>query len=110
MSEFALVYRKGATDLSPEEKQQRTRDNLAWFKGLLERGVIKDIGVPLGPAGSVVGRQGVIHDGPYAEAKDVIVGLTVINAKDLAEAIEIAKTCPMVLTGDLVEVRSVEPC
>ena len=36
----------------------------------------------------------VASDGPYAEAKDVIGGYFVLEAKDLAEAEAIARDCP----------------
>jgi hypothetical protein len=111
MSEFALVYRSGGEKMSPEEMQAHLKHCLDWFKELLERGVIDDPGVPLGPAGSVVvGRQGVVHDGPFAEAKDVISGFTVVKVQNLAEAIEIAKSCPVAHVGGSVEVRPVEAC
>ncbi|MDR3688229.1 MAG: YciI family protein [Fimbriimonas sp.] len=111
MSEFALVYRNGGEKMSPDEMQAHLKHCLDWFKDLLDRGIIKDPGVPLGPSGSVVvGRQGVVRDGPFAEAKDVISGFTLVQVKDIAEAIEIAKSCPVALTGGSVEVRPVEAC
>ena len=111
MSEFALVYRSGGEKLSPEEMQTHLKHCMDWFDGLLLTGVIKDKGVPLGSAGGVVvGRQRAVHDGPFAETKDVISGFTLVQAKDLAEAIEIAKTCPVVEVGGSVEVRPVESC
>lgn len=111
MSEFALVYRGGGEKLSPDEMQAHLQHCIDWFEGLLASGVIKDKGVPLGPNGSVVvGRHGAVHDGPFAEAKDVISGFTLVQVKDLAEAIEIAKTCPVAHVGGSVEVRPVESC
>ena len=111
MSEYALVYRRGEEKVSPEEMQAHLKNCLDWFKDLLDRGIIKDPGVPLGPAGSVVvGRQGTVHDGPFAEAKDVISGFTLVSVKTMAEAIEIAKTCTVALVGGSVEVRPVESC
>jgi hypothetical protein len=111
MSEFAFVYRSGGEKLSPEEMQAHLKHCLDWFKDLLDRGVIKDPGVPLGPGGSVVvGRQGSVHDGPFAEAKDVISGFTLVEVNDLAAAIEIAKTCPVAHIGGSVEVRPVQAC
>ena len=110
MSEFALVYRQGDEKMSPEEMQTHLKNCMDWFDGLLASGVIKDKGVPLGAAGSVVGRQGAVHDGPFAEAKDVISGFTLVQVKNLSEAIEIAKTCPVAHVGGSVEVRPVQGC
>jgi hypothetical protein len=48
-----------------------------------------------------------VADGPYAEAKDLVGGYTVLAAKDLEEATEIARGCPFLDVGGTVELRSV---
>ena len=55
----------------------------------------------------VTGKQKLVTDGPFAEAKDVIGGYSVIQAKDLAHAVELSMGCPIFLTGGAVEVRPV---
>ena len=55
----------------------------------------------------VKGSQKVVTDGPYAEAKDVVGGYSLIEAKDLAQAVEISKGCPILEVGGSVEVRPV---
>jgi hypothetical protein len=54
-------------------------------------------------------RNGVVvaADGPYAEAKDAVGGLFVIEVADLAEAEAIAGTCPH-LDGGWIELRPIE--
>jgi hypothetical protein len=48
-------------------------------------------------------------DGPYAEAKDVIGGYWVIEARDDAEADEIAQDCPHLWNAtNWVELRPIE--
>jgi len=72
------------------------------------KGVIKDPGHPLERSGKVVrGKPVAVSDGPFAEAKDVIGGYTLIEASDLAHASEIAKGCPILEVGGEVEVRPV---
>ena len=46
-------------------------------------------------------------DGPYAEAKDLVAGFIVVEANDLAEAVELSTGCPMFDGGGSVEVRPV---
>lgn len=53
------------------------------------------------------GKARAIVDGPYAETKDIIGGYTPIVAKDLDEAAELAKGCPVLESGGLVEVRPI---
>jgi len=55
----------------------------------------------------VKGNQKSVHDGPYAEAKDVVGGYTLIEAKDLAQAVELSKGCPILEVGGSVEVRPI---
>ena len=52
----------------------------------------------------------VASDGPYAEAKDVIGGYFVIEAKDTAEAEAIARDCPhlTLAASNWVEIRPIE--
>jgi len=82
---------------------------VAWFKELGAKGYLKDPGHPLEGNGKVVsGKQKVVNDGPYAEAKDVVGGYIVIEAKDLAQAAEISKGCPILEVGGSVEVRPIQ--
>ena len=111
MSQFAFVYRQHRGDMSPEQMQRHIDDCQNWFDDLISKGTIKDVGVPLGSEGSaLVTKNSVIHDGPFAEAKDVVGGFTLVEAKDLAEAIEVAQTCPIIGVGGSVEVRPVQRC
>jgi hypothetical protein len=56
------------------------------------------------------GGKPVITDGPFAEAKEVIAGFWIIQAKSQEEAMEWAKCCPLP-EGGLMEIRQVfEDC
>jgi hypothetical protein len=109
MSEFTYLYRGREVSPSPEQMQKTTEKWMAWFKQLGENGHIKNPGHPLEHTGKVVkGKQKAVIDGPYAEAKDVIGGFTVIEARDLAEATELSKGCPILDVGGSVEVRPIQ--
>ncbi len=108
MSEFVFLYRipQGAPP-SPREMQERMAAWMKWMKGLEQKGHIVAAGHPLANAGGVVKKSGH-SDGPYAETKDLVMGFTVITAKDLAEAMELAEGCPIVVgVCGMVEVRPV---
>ena len=45
-------------------------------------------------------------DGPYAE-KDLVGGFSMVEAKDIAHAVELSLGCPIFETGGAVEVRPV---
>ncbi len=108
MGEFTFLYRGGASFATPEERQKQMEKWMAWFRDIGAKGQVKDPGHPLERAGKIVrGKPIAVSDGPFAEAKDVIGGYTLIQANDLAEAAEIAKGCPILDVGGAVEVRPV---
>ncbi len=53
-----------------------------------------------------VGGKPKVTDGPFTEAKEVIGGYWMIQAKSKEEAVEWAKRCPA-SDGDVIEVRQV---
>ena len=109
MSEFTFLFRGSDTSASPEQMQKNMQKWVAWFKELGEKGHIKYPGHPLEGTGKVVtGKQKAIHDGPYAEAKDIVNGFTLIEAKDLSQAVELSKGCPILEVGGSVEVRPIQ--
>jgi hypothetical protein len=108
MSEFLFLYRGGEPDRSPERMQQTMQKWMTWLKELGEKGHVKDAGQPLERAGKLVkGRQKSVTDGPFLEAKDVVGGYTLIQARDLAQAVELSKGCPVLEVDGVVEVRPV---
>ena len=109
MSELAFLFRGRQTFTSPEQTQQHMQLWLKWFKELGAQGLLKDPGHPLESAGKVVrGSQKIVTDGPYAEAKDVVGGYIVVEARDLAHAAELSKGCPILGVGGSVEVRPLQ--
>ena len=110
MSEFVYLYRRPprSTDESPQQMQERLQRWRAWFTDLEKRGHIKNIGQPLAQTGGgVVRGKGKVSDGPYAETKDIVMGFTLVEAKDFAQAVELTGTWPGFEEGGVVEVRPV---
>jgi hypothetical protein len=88
--------------------QQTMQKWMAWFKDLGDKGHVKNVGQPLDRTGKVVrGKQKTITDGPFAEAKDVVGGYSLIEARDLEQAVELSKGCPIFEFEGAVEVRPV---
>lgn len=108
MSEYLFLYRGGTRPESPAEGEQVMQKWVAWMEELAKSGHLKDRGQPLEPEGKVVrGKQKVVTDGPYAESKDLVGGFTLVEAKNLAEAADLSKGCPIFDRDGLVEVRPV---
>lgn len=109
-SDYMLLFR--GTDwskhLPPEQSQEVVSDWVTWFEGLVQEGKCAG-GHPLHAEGWLVsGKNGhTVTDGPFAESKEAIGGYFYLQVADLDEAIEIAKRCPGLEYGCVVEVRPV---
>ena len=55
----------------------------------------------------VVGGKTLMTDGPFADTKEVLGGLYLVEAADLDEALELAARIPAARLGGVVEVRPV---
>ena len=96
MSEFLFLYRSPAPQGSPEQMQKTMQKWTAWMKELGEKGHLKSEGHPLERTGKLVkGKQKTVIDGPFAESKDLVGGYTLIEARDLEQAVELSKGCPI---------------
>jgi hypothetical protein len=113
MLKFMYIFRGGgyATPglLSPTELQQHLARWTAWTDGLLRAGKMVG-GHPLaypGTGKTVRTRERVVTDGPYAESKDLVTGILLVEAASLEEAAELARGCPILEHDGTVEVRPV---
>jgi hypothetical protein len=108
--EYMLLFRGPQWDkgLSPQEIQQVMDKVTAWAERLQGQGKARG-GQPLGAQGRIVSgkRGGFVADGPFAESKEAIGGYLVLQADDLSEAVEIARSNPMLEYGVTIEVRPV---
>ena len=113
MSEFVFLFRSTSEGQeqamgTPERAQKSLEVWLRWIRELETGGHLKNPGQPLGLEGRVVrGPEPTVTDGPYVEAKDMVLGFIVVEARDLAQAAQLAGGCPMVHGGGSVEVRPV---
>ncbi|HEY1655280.1 MAG TPA: YciI family protein [Candidatus Tumulicola sp.] len=109
MSEYLYIYRgERPPERDPEEAQQIMQKWLSWMKDLTASGNLKDPGQPLESEGKVVkGKGRALTDGPFAEAKDLVGGYTLIEADSLATAAKLAAGCPILEFDGSVEVRPI---
>ncbi|MCL6274421.1 YciI family protein [Muricauda sp. 2012CJ35-5] len=111
MSNFMYLFRGGDENfkkLSQEEKQAHMEVWGEWMGGLKEKGQLLD-GLPLGDEGRVVHNKGqLVTNGPHAEGAEVVGGYLIVSAKDMDEAVELSKGCPIFdYDGAYVEVREI---
>ena len=113
MPDFIFLYRNTEADAreymgTPQAAQASMKLWMAWLQELETKGHLKSRGEPLERSGKVVaGPNKQVIDGPFAEAKDIVSGFSIIQAKDEAEAVELARGCPVLRGSGSVEVRAV---
>jgi hypothetical protein len=112
MQEFMLFIRTEGDPwqmMSPESMQAHVQKGIKYIGNLMEQGVLKSA-QPLDMQGKMIsGAAGSLKDGPFNETKEVIAGYFHILAKDLDEALEIAKKNPIFEDGlgAKIEVRPI---
>jgi hypothetical protein len=101
MAQYAvIIYEREGVDMPPEVMAAHE----ALGGRIVEAGGREVAGLALEPTSTATSiRGGVITDGPFIEAKEAILGVFVIEARDLDHAIELAAMTPIVDGG--VEVR-----
>lgn len=98
MKEFLLILKTEGSvwsDLSPEQLQKHMEHGTAYIGKLMKEGTIKSA-QPLDSGSRIVsGANGVLKDGPFNESKEVVAGYFHIVAKDMNDAVAIAKANPI---------------
>ena len=106
-----LVFRGSEVyepDQSPEELQKLTEKMMGWLGELNQSGAhISSERLQRGGV-QVDGREKAVKEAPYGVAAAIIGGCTIIQAQDLAEAIELAKRCPILDTNANIEIRQIQ--
>jgi len=98
--------------LSQQELQQMREESVLLANDINVNGNYLDA-APLQPVSTAVSlriREGKrqVTDGPFGEANAIVGGCTIVQAKDIDEAIEIAKGCPILESNANVEVRPIQ--
>jgi hypothetical protein len=107
LSEDPSQYR----DVSPADMQAILEKYGAWSQALVARGAHLGGEKLTDEGGRRMRRQQgkvVVVDGPYAEAREVVGGYFLIQAKDYDEAVAIARDCPHLEFGGTIDVRQVD--
>ncbi len=111
MEKFVLIFRGGDTHISTAHSKaamdviQTWND---WMGGLAEKGILAG-GDALQVSGKHVnGSKKIVSDSPYAEGNEMVGGYLIVNAKDINDAVEISKGCPILNEEGSVEVRPIQ--
>jgi hypothetical protein len=113
MSDFVYLFRISPAAQqdamgTPERAQQSMQQWMAWIRELEATGNLKQRGQPLERSGKAVrGKKKMVTDGPFMEAKDIVSGFLIVEARDADHAAELAKGCPILEGEGSVEIRPV---
>jgi hypothetical protein len=103
MAKFLFIYRESTENRvqpSPEEMQALGAAWYAWMQKF--KSAIVPGGDGLQQHTGRVLKAGLVTDGPYVEAKEIIVSFCIIQAPDYDAAVAIARECP---PGHTIEIR-----
>ena len=113
MKEFMLLIRtegEHLQSLSPQAQQEHIQKVMVYIEDLMKNGKLKSA-QPLDHEGTIIsGTKGKLKDGPFNESKEVIAGYFLIQARDLNEAIQIARNNPVFESSSTarIEVRPIK--
>jgi hypothetical protein len=112
MQEFLLVIHRDLTSAnpapSPEQMKEAMKPYHDWVAGIAAQDKLVAPPKRWDVDGRVIKhdkKKDHVSNGPYTEGKESIGGLFLIRAESYDEAVEIAKGCPIIKYGAIVEVR-----
>jgi hypothetical protein len=113
MSKFVMVLHDSGTfppDMSPEQIQAVIQRYVAWKTRLAASHKLEGYKLTEGQGRLMRGAIGSpkVTDGPYAEAREVVGGLFILEAANYEEVVELSKDCPHLEFGT-IEIREVQP-
>jgi len=114
MARFLFLLHPDGLDLAalPQEAHQALFDRfVVWSESLKARGHLRGVESLMDAGGDTVSkkRDAVVVDGPYAEMKEIVSGLFIVEAPDRDAARCLASECPLLDLGGCVEVREIAP-
>ena len=113
MDEYVLIMRHedGSKIASPEQMQIWMKQTMDWIGGIsAQNKFVSGTGLPFDGARVVTTKNSdkVVTNGPFGDIKETIGGFITVKADSVEEAVEFAKSCPVLQgEGNSMEVRKV---
>ena len=113
MKEFVLIFRMDITteEIQPSSEQMKIYMSqwMEWINEISAQNKLAGGGNHLSKSGKVLRPKNAMVDGPYTVNGESVAGYIIIHAKDIDDAVLIAKKCPILNgEGTSVEVRETE--
>ena len=107
MQQYVIIFRQGPRQLTEAELKNRTEETRAWARQQNAAGHKLDPHI-LAPEGHRIGPDGSSEPVSATDA-GTVTALLFLEARDLAEAVEVARAHPATRYGASVEVRPWAP-
>ena len=108
MAGYLFLYRNSnesdQSAMSAEEMQESMERWMKWIGEATQAGWMTVPGDAL-RGGRTVHNDRTTTDGPFAESKEIIGGYSIVEARDIDHATELAQGCPVFNEGGCLEIR-----
>ena len=114
MAKFLLLIHDDPKEdmaMTPEQLRDAIARYRSWSQALSQNGHLIDAAKLADEGGRVLSRvngEVRIDDGPYAEAKEILGGYYILEAKDYDHAADLAKECPTLSGKGRVSLRMLD--
>lgn len=104
---FLLYENEKSWDIMPETERDALIGRHMAYAAALEKAGVMAGGAPLEPtAGARLLNNGSVQDGPYADTKEQLGGIYMVDVDDEAAALAWARQCPL-MNGSSLEIRPI---
>jgi hypothetical protein len=101
MAKFLLIFRESTESHAKPSPEEMQALQVAWGTWMQKFSSAIVTGDGLKRTGRLM-KAGIVTDGPYVEAKEVIASFTIIQADNYDAAVAIVRECP---PGHAIEIR-----
>lgn len=109
MKEYIFIFRSSRNPHAHATAEQ-LQERMNWMGQAMARNQVAEKGNRLSAGQARTVKPGnSIAEGPYTENKEFVNGYMLVRTHSLEEAVELAKTNPILKSGGNIEIRAVLP-
>jgi len=105
MKEFVFIFRN-TVDPKQQPSPEQLQAKMNWLGSIAAQNKLADKGNTLSLSAAKTVRQDIVSDGPYTEIKEFILGYMIVRTDTIEDAVELAKSNPILKAGGIVEIRT----
>jgi Uncharacterized protein conserved in bacteria len=106
MKEFVFIFRN-TVDPKQKPSPEQLQAKMNWLGSIAAQNKLADKGNTLSLTDAKTVQSEIVSDGPYTEIKEFILGYMIVKTATIEDAVELAKSNPIIKAGGAVEIRAV---